>query len=221
MVSIRNLIISVLICFLCFVTVKSDEDNYSSSLFSSSYEENSLLTNNEYASSNTEENYDSLQDSSDYETDKAIPINDSICLMSYDIFENLKYVKSHCLVNELATWEDAKSICESNNMYLMRIRKTSEEYSVISSAEEVYGNSTGQNIWINARKNSKRKWISYENTTTTIMREYARLLWLDKAFQTAGDCMIITNRAGSFRFSGHPCSELAPFFCSYVDPRKL
>jgi Lectin C-type domain len=107
-------------------------------------------------------------------------------------------------------------------MFLFRIMNTLGEMILLRTAGEIYGQSTNQSLWINARKNTLTgSWISYENKTQTIIREYLRLLWQDKPAQTAGDCLSITNRLGPFKLTGYNCTELAPFVCSYKDPLKV
>lgn len=139
-----------------------------------------------------------------------------ICVKCVDMFDNSVYVGSSCFVDVSVSWEDAKNFCESNQMLLLRVLSTAIEFSIFQTAKEIYGTYTGQKIWLNARKNNEGIWISYENSTETVLREYSRLLWMDQDSQAAGDCLMITNQAGPFRFSGNSCFDQAPFICSYM-----
>lgn len=178
--------------------------------------ENSSLSS--FSSNASTVNGSLLSKSSNIFSSSSVRLSPSdICSRRYDIFDNKTYIRSSCFMSLNTTWNNAKSTCESNGMFLFRITNTLVEYSITRSAAEIYGQSPLQNIWVNAKKDANGNWISYENTNTTTMSEFARLLWVDKASQSLGDCMAITNRNGPFRVTGYPCTELAPFVCSYIN----
>lgn len=140
------------------------------------------------------------------------------CVRRLDIFDGLIYQGSACFVNLTRTWQEAMNYCESKGMFFYRIVNTLLQLTLFQAAESVYGQFSNQSVWINTKKNATGSWISYENTNQTILREFARLTWVDRNAQTAGDCMAITNRQGPFRVTGANCSEAYPFVCSFRNP---
>lgn len=138
-----------------------------------------------------------------------------LCLFTVDFVELNVYQGSACFVDHYSTWDDAFKFCKDAGMELQVIANNLQLYTLMQTADKIYGQSSSDFLWVNAKKNTDNYWIAYNGGVEKIMREYYRLLWADKSAQTAGDCLSLTNYAGPFRAAGKDCKALAQFICSY------
>lgn len=140
----------------------------------------------------------------------------SFCHKFFDIFDAQSvYQGSSCFMDLQVSWMDARTICEANNMFLLKILNTAVQNSLFASSASLYGSNPLKSIWINTQKDASGNWISYQGNFTYRMLTPARLPWVNVAAQSLGPCMTITNQIGPFRVSSADCGQKFSFICSF------
>lgn len=142
---------------------------------------------------------------------------DNFCITTIDFVEEAVYQGSACFVDLYLTWNEAFEFCGQEEMQLLIVTNNLRLNVLLQTAEKIYGQRIGETefLWVNAKRNSDNFWISYDNQTERIMRDYFRLQWASRAAQTSGDCLSLSNLVGPFKAAANNCEEIAPFLCFY------